>query len=119
VHRKILVILRGSPYGGARGREGLDAAMLFSAFSDEMSVLFSGDGVWQLQRGQRPGESHGKPVEAMLGAFEAYDIHRVYADAAALDERGIAREGLLAGARALDADDLRALIAMHDRVVSL
>lgn len=117
--KKILVILRGSPYGGVRGREGLDAAMLFSAFTEEMSVLFSGDGVWQLQRGQQPGETHGKSVEAILGAFEAYDIHRVYADATALAERGIDRDNLLAGARALDEDDLRALIAMHDRVVTL
>lgn len=116
--KKILLVIRASPYGGIRSREALDAALLFSAFASEMSVLFSGDGVWQLVRGQQPEALGGKSVEAILGAFEAYDIHRVYADADALAERGIAATGLIAGARALDAADLRALIAVHDRVVT-
>lgn len=116
--KKILVIVRASPYGGIRAREALDAALLFSAFTSEMSVLFSGDGVWQLVRGQQPEALGGKPVEAILGAFEAYDINRVYADAESLAERGIATAALAAGARALDAADLRALVAVHDRVVT-
>jgi tRNA 2-thiouridine synthesizing protein C len=117
--KKILLIVRASPYGGIRGREALDAVMLFSAFAEEMSVLFSGDGVWQLLPGQAPAALGSKSVEAILGAFAAYDINRVYADAASLAERGIAATSLAAGARALDAGDLRALIAVHDRVVTL
>ena len=116
--KKILVIVRASPYGSIRGREALDAVMLFSAFNEEMSVLFSGDGVWQLMPGQQPAGIPAKSIEATLGAFEAYDIQRVYADANALAARGIAADSLLAGARALDDADIRALVAMHDRVVT-
>lgn len=117
--KKILVIVRASPYGGIRAREALDAALLFSAFAPEIAVLFSGDGVWQLVPGQRPEALDAKPVEAILGAFEAYDITRVYADADALAVRGIDAGRLLAGARALDAAAMRELVAGHDRVVTL
>lgn len=116
--KKILVIIRASPYGGIRAREAIDAALLFSAFTAEIAVLFSGDGVWQLVDGQRPGGIGAKSVEATLGAFESYDITRVYADAPALAERGIPTDGLLAGATALDPDAIRALLSAHDRVLT-
>lgn len=117
--RKLLLIVRASPYGGIRAREALDAVLLCSAFAAEMSVLFSGDGVLQLLQGQRATALGVKSVEGVLGAFDAYDIHRVYADAEALAARGLAGEPLAAGARALDPADLRALVAMHDRVITL
>ena len=117
--KKILIIVRASPYGGIRAREALDAVLLFSAFAPEIAVLFTGDGVWQLVDGQRPAAIAAKSVEATLGAFESYDIKRVYADREALALRGIAVDGLLAGAQALDAGAMRELLTAHDRVVTL
>lgn len=117
--KKILVVVRSSPYGSARAREAIDAALLLSAFAAEMAVLFTGDGVWQLQPGQQPDAIAAHPVQAMLGAFEAYDITRVHADAAALAERGLDAAHLLAGATALDSSALRELFVNHDRVITL
>lgn len=117
--KKILILVRDSPYGGIRAREALDAALLFSAFAPEIAVLFSGDGVWQLVRDQRPDAIAAKSVEATLGAFEAYDITRVHADRASLAERGIPADNLPAGATALDAEAIRDLFRQHDRVVTL
>ena len=116
--KKILVIVRASPYGGIRAREAIDAALLFSAFAPEIAVLFSGDGVWQLVAGQEPGGIGAKSVAATLGAFESYDIDRVYADAEALAARGIDTAHLLAGAQPVDAAGLRELLCSHDRVVT-
>lgn len=117
--KKILLIIRAAPYGGIRAREALDVALLFSAFAPQIAVLFSGEGVWQLVDGQRPATLGAKSVEATLGAFAAYDITHVYADAQALALRGLATEPLLAGAQALNADALCKLLAAHDRVVTL
>ncbi len=117
--KKILLIIRAAPYAGIRAREALDVALLFSAFAPQIAVLFSGEGVWQLVDDQRPATLGAKSVEATLGAFAAYDITHVYADAQALALRGLAAEPLLAGAQALDADALRKLLAAHDRVVTL
>lgn len=116
--KKIMIMIRATPYGGIRAREALDAVLLFSAFVPDITVLFSGDGVWQLVAGQRPAALNSKSIEATLGAFAPYDITRVYADARALQERSISADGLLAGARALDAAAIRRLIDEHDRVLS-
>lgn len=117
--KKILLLVRASPYDGVRAREALDVALLFSAFAPEIAVLFSGGGVLQLVPGQQAAAIDAKPVEAILGAFEAYDITRVYADASALAERGLAGVPLVANAQPLDDAGLRGLIASHDRVVTL
>ncbi len=117
--KKILLIVRASPYGSIRAREALDAALLFSAFAPQLTVLFSGEGVWQPLRGQRPDGVGAKSVEATLGAFEAYEITQVFVDAEAMALRGIAAEQLLHGVKPLPAPALRELIAAHDRVVTL
>lgn len=112
-----MVMIRASPYSGIRAREALDAVLLFSAFTPEITVLFSGEGVWQLLPNQRPAAPE-KSVEAILGAFAPYDITRVYADAQALQARGMTADRLLAGAEALDIEAIRLLIQAHDRVLS-
>lgn len=117
MHR-ILLVVRASPYGGIRAREALDAALLFSAFAPEIAVLFSGDGVWQLVPDQDPAAIAMKSVEATLGAFEAYEITLVFADAHAIAERGIDGNSLSAGATLLDDAGIRELVARHDRVLT-
>ncbi len=49
---------------------------------------------------EKPGDAPPESVAATLGAFAAYDITHVYADAQALALRGLAAEPLLAGAQA-------------------
>lgn len=115
---RILMIFRATPYGSIRAREALDAALLFSAFAPEISVLFSGDGVWQLVPGQQPDGIGMKSVAGTLGAFETYEITRIHADARAIDERGIDPATLVAGAQVLDDDGLHELIARHDRILT-
>lgn len=116
--KRILLVIRAAPYSGIRAREALDAALLFSAFAPEVTVLFSGDGVWQLVGNQQPEAIALKSVGATLGAFDTYDITRVYADGSALAERGIDGVALAANARALDDAALRELIRSHDRVLT-
>lgn len=116
--KRLLLVIRATPYGGIRAREALDAVLLFSAFAPEISVLFSGDGVWQLVGGQCPDGIGMKPVAATLGAFGTYDITRVYADGKALAERGIDGLPLAADARVLDDAGLRELVHSHDRILT-
>lgn len=114
----VLMLVRASPCGGIRAREAIDAALLFSAFTPRLSLLFSGEGVWQLVAGQKPDLIAAVPVATAITAFDDYDIHEVYADAAALRARNIAPERLLAGVRVLDETGVRTLIADSDRVLS-
>lgn len=117
--KRLLLVIRATPYGGIRAREALDAALLCSAFAPDIALLFSGDGVCQLVRGQRPEGIAAGSQEAMLGALAEYDITRVYADGAALSSRGLRHAPLLSGVSVLDDAGVRELLRAHDRVLTL
>ncbi len=114
----VLLLIRAAPASGLRAREALDAALLFSAFVPTLSVLFSGDGCWQLLRDMNADAIDAVPVAPVLTAFDDYDIHALYADADALAARGLSTNDLSVPVQALNADALRALIARHDHVIS-
>ncbi|MDP5191787.1 DsrE family protein, partial [Rheinheimera baltica] len=44
----LLVLLRYSPFNNAQGREALDLILALAAVDHNVSVLFSGDAVFQL-----------------------------------------------------------------------
>lgn len=117
--RNLLLLLRASPYRGNRAREGLDAALLFSAFSDNLRVLFSGDGAWQLMAGQSPAAIDAKSIAAQVAAFELYGIDTAGVDAAALDARGIDAATLPAGIVVLDDAGIADWLAWADQVVTV
>lgn len=114
----VLIVIRAAPCSGLRAREALDAALLFSAFEPQLSVLFSGEGVWQLVRDQLPEAVDAVPVASVLAAFGEYGIDTVCADAAALAARGLQADSLSVTPRLLDDQGLQALYAAHDRVLT-
>lgn len=114
----VLMMMRSAPFAGLRAREAADAALLFSAFTPILAVLFSADGVWQLLPDQQHQEIDAVPVAPVLAAFHEYDIHAIYADGRALAERGIAVAQLIPGVAVLDDTGIQALLASHDRVLT-
>ncbi|MFZ5755653.1 MAG: DsrE family protein [Pseudomonadota bacterium] len=114
----VLVLVRGTPTQDVRAREAAEAALLFSAFTPQLSVLYSGDGVWQLLAGQQPDVIGAVSVASVIAAFPEYDIQRVYADADALAVRGIAPGCLLPGVTLLARDGIARLLATHAPVLT-
>lgn len=114
----VLMLVRAAPFTGVRAREAADAALLFSAFTPALAVLFSADGVWQLLANQRHEDIDAVPVAPVLAAFHEYDLHAVYADGRALVERGLVAAQLMPGIEVLDDAGIRALLASHDRVLT-
>lgn len=115
--KKILFIQHQAPYGSESPSETLDAALVCAAFGQPVSLLFQGDGVWQLLANQQGQALERKTLIAQLGALPLYDIEHIYADAASLRERGLQADTLGLPVQALEADGIRALIAAHDHVL--
>ncbi len=110
--RRVLVICRNSAGAGTRAREALDIALAFGAFDQPVSLLFSGDGVWNLVAGQS-GEAT-RSMERLLGALPDYGIEPLLADAESLAVRGILTEQLLPGCRLLDRDAVASLVDANE-----
>ena len=52
---QLTYVFRSAPHGSSSGREGVDALLAASAYCEDISVLFIGDGVYQLIAGQQTG----------------------------------------------------------------
>ena len=117
--KKILFIMQRPPYGSSAARESLDAALAAAAFEQEVQLLFTGDGVWQLLPDQAADAIHCKNIGKMLQALAYYDIKDVFADGASLAERQLAVEHLSIPVTALEGGPLRKLLQDADCVIAL
>ncbi|WP_070962841.1 sulfurtransferase complex subunit TusC [Vibrio sonorensis] len=88
-------LFRHSPHNNASGREGVDALLAASAYSEDIQVLFVGDGVYQLLHGQDTSEILSKDYAPMLKLFDLYDIEQVFACSHSLKERGLLQADLV------------------------
>ena len=119
VRKKILFVLQRAPYGSSSAREALDAALAAAAFEQDVQLLFSGDGVWQLLAGQQAEAIAGKDIGKMLQALAYYDIEHVYADSQSLAERSLSADTLAIPVTPLANPALRQLFRDADCVIAL
>ena len=115
---RLVLLTRHAPYGGAGPREAIDTALAAAAFDLPVTVVFDGDGVWQLVRDQAPGAIEEKNVGANLEALPLFDVEDLRVTRRALDERGLDAEDLLLPVTVLDDPALGALLRSADQVLS-
>ncbi|QOR38842.1 sulfurtransferase complex subunit TusC [Billgrantia diversa] len=114
----LLVILRHAPHGSSWLREGLDAALVAAAFGQSVTLLFQGDGVLALARGQQSGPLGQKGTAATLDMLEMYDIDSLHFDLEALERFGLTQQDLQLPAAGVDAGSIPRLIAGHRLVLT-
>lgn len=118
-HRTVLVVCTRAPLRGVLSREALDAIMALAVFDVAVTVLFCGDGVWQLLGEPMQSPLTGKSPARQLAALPMYDVDRLFADRHSLTERGIDDDRLIDEIQVVDSADIAALLAQHDLVLSL
>ncbi|RDB43346.1 sulfurtransferase complex subunit TusC [Halomonas sp. DQ26W] len=114
----VLVILRHPPHGSSWLREGLDAALVAAAFGQAVSLLFQGDGVLALLKGQGQGPLGQKGTSATLDMLAMYDIESLFLDATSLARLGLSTDSLQLPAIPLEPPSIAALIAGHRLVLT-
>ena len=110
--KRILFVIAHPPRRGALAHETLDEILVGAAFDQRISVIFLGDGVYQLIDG---AASDG--IARSFRALPAYDVDAIFVDEAALDRRGLAIESLALPVRPLKREAIQALVAAQDVVV--
>ncbi len=114
----ILISSRHAPYGSSLAREALDVALTYAAFDQAVALLFLDDGVLQLLPEQAPDAATQKNVAKILQSLALYDIENVYADADAMQQRGVTAANSVLPVTAVNAAAIEALIAQHRTVLS-
>jgi len=114
----ILFISRKSPYGKSTAKESLDAILAASSYEQNLSLLFLGDGVFQLKSGQNPDKQRQKNISATLPALSMYDINNIYVQASALTERGLNESDMVISAELLSNAEITQLMEQQDQLLS-
>ena len=114
---KLLFIQSKPPHGSINAQEGLDAALMGSAFSD-CSLLFTGEGVLQLIKSQDPADLGTKDFARAFGALRDYGVNHICVDAASLERFQLSVSDLAIEVEALASAEAARLIASHDKVLN-
>lgn len=107
--KSILIIMHSPPYHKDLATELLDSALVHAAFGMPVSLLFQGDGVWQLVQQQATQGINRKNLLAQLGALGLYDIEHIYVDERSLRERNLLASHLGLEAVMVDAAGIQKL----------
>lgn len=106
-----------SPFASKLAIEGLDMALAFAAFEQDVSLVFVDDGVYQLlpQQSDAIGQ---KNLAKRLQAAELYDINKLYVCRHSLATRNITATEL-ADINGLNVvDDITGILANSQSVMS-
>jgi len=113
MQRRILFIVSHAPRRGALAAEFLDELLIAAAFEQKVSVLFVGDGAYQLVAGDDPAAGTARGYRAL----PTYDVEDVFVERAALKPRGLTAARFVVAARPVARSRVRRLIAAQHVVV--
>jgi tRNA 2-thiouridine synthesizing protein C len=117
-NRRILFLLRHPPYGSSHALEALETVLVAGVFDQQVSVLFSGDGVWQLLADQEGAAVGRRSVGKIIRALPQYDVTALYACAESLRARALTADDLALEVTVVDFPEQRALLESQDAVVN-
>ncbi|WP_159931071.1 sulfurtransferase complex subunit TusC [Oceanicoccus sp. KOV_DT_Chl] len=116
--KHLLLVCRKAPYGNALSREAIDIALAAAVFDQQLSLLFTGDGVLQLLDQQQPEDLGLKSQQKLLSALELYDINNLFVDTDALTARHINEADLFIATKPLDQSGMSALLLQADIILN-
>ncbi|MFA0054038.1 sulfurtransferase complex subunit TusC [Vibrio echinoideorum] len=115
---KLAFIFNSFPHTTVAGREGLDALLAASAYSEDITVFFVGNGVTQLLKAQLPNETLSRDYISAFKLMDLYDIEQVYVCQRSLNQFGLSTDNLLIDVTALETDELTQKLALCQQVLT-
>jgi tRNA 2-thiouridine synthesizing protein C len=130
--KKFMYLNRRAPYGTIYAWESLEVVLIGAAFDQEVSLMFSDDGVYQLVKGSDTSESDMKNFMPTYRTLGDYGVRHMFVDKASLEARGLTADDLIEVewedweteeevdniVEVLDADEVKAKMAESDVVFS-
>ena len=115
--KKFLFIQEQAPHKSLTPREGLDAVLMGSAFV-ECSLLFLGDGIFQILKGQDTAPLSRKNFTLGYAALKDYGVENIYCYQNDLDERMLKSDDLTIDIQVLTQDEIPVLFNNHDVILT-
>ena len=116
--KKFMFVNRSAPYGTIYALESLEVVLISAAFDQDVSLVFVGDGVWQLKKGQQTKGIETKNFSPTYRALDGYDIEKLYVEKESLEARGLTEDDLLVDVTVMPKDEMGKLMDEMDVVLS-
>ena len=116
--KSVLIRMSKSPLNGLISGEQLETAMVAATFEQEVSILFIGDGVFNLLPAKEVKEVAGYNIEKMLLALPTFEVNDLFVCERSLEQRRIGISNLPKNAKVITFEDQRRLIRTTDAVLS-
>ena len=116
--KKILCVIRSSPYGNSHAQEALDIILSALTLDQTVSVAFIDDGVWQLKAQQHPQLLQQKPYTSIFKALPLYGIANLYVEQDSLTERQLQCDDLLMPVNMVSRSELAQLLTEQNILFS-
>jgi len=117
--KRILLVLRHSPYGSSLAKAAVDVALATAAFEQRVDLLFAGDGVLQWMQNQDSDNVGRKNIGRQLASLPLYDIARVYVDAEAAARYNLDTASAPVDAQLLSPTEMHELLVAYDHLMGL
>lgn len=118
VVKKFMFLNRKAPHGTVYALEGLEVVLIAAAFDQDVSMVFTDDGIYQLKKGIDTKGIEVKDFSKTYRALDGYDIEKLYVDQGSLDARGLTEDDLIVDVTVLSVDEMANLMAEQDVVIS-
>ncbi|MFN3751065.1 MAG: sulfurtransferase complex subunit TusC [Thiobacillus sp.] len=116
--KKFMFLNRKAPHGTVYALEGLEVVLITAAFDQDVSLVFTDDGVYQLMKGIDTKGIEVKDFSKTYRALEGYDIEKLYVDKTSMDARGLTEDDLIVDVTVLSDDEMKNLMEEQDVVIS-
>jgi len=116
--KKFMFVNRKAPYGTIYALESLEVVLITAAFDQDVSLVFSDDGVYQIKKGQNTDGIGMKNFSPTYRALEGYDIEKLYVDKESLEERGLTEDDLIVEVEVMSRAQIADLMDEQDVVMS-
>jgi len=118
VVKRFMYVNRRAPYGTIYALECLEVVLVAAAFDQDVSVVFVDDGVYQLKKDQDTTAIGMKNFSKTYRALDDYDVEKIYVEQESLQSRGLSEDDLIIDVEIVAAENLRAIMAQQDVVIS-
>ena len=115
---KVAWVFHTPPHGSTAGREGLDAILATSAYSEEQALCFVGEGVLQLVNHQHPESILSRDYISAFKLLDLYDIEARYVCQQSVVSWGLSEQDLLSEVEVVDAQALAQLLHHYDQLLT-
>lgn len=106
------------PYGSSLGEVAWEVLVAAAIFDQEISVVFSEDGIYQLRLKEHVDGPGLKNYCKEYMNLPNYGVDRLYADQASMIQRGVDACDLYPIASPLDDNQISALLARADHILT-